>query len=194
MTIENRLEDEPRNEIRAGRRAGRRAWPFRVAMTIAAVVMSLQPVLAGEFMSESYSALDAHRGNANGAIIAVLVALVCAILLRWPGRSPRWPMLACLVLFGLTAVQIAFGNQRVLSVHVPLGVAIVAITVWLAVWSWRAARIRAIRAPSSGCTTTYPARTGERRGGSWSSPTAPPNPAGTAGATASTCPATSTTR
>ena len=113
------------------------AWPFRVGMTVAAVMLCLQPVYAGEFLSGSYSALQSHNDNADYAGIAVLVALIGAVLLRWPGRGPRWPMMATLVLFALTAAQIGLGHARELAVHVPLGVAIVATAVVLAVWSWR---------------------------------------------------------
>lgn len=113
------------------------AWPFRVSMTVAAVMLALQPVYVGEFLSGSYSALQSHNDNADYAAIAVGVAAVCAVLLRWPGGGPRWPLLASVVLFGLTAVQIVTGHARVLAVHVPLGVAIVAVGVALAVWSWR---------------------------------------------------------
>lgn len=113
------------------------AWPFRVSMTVAAVMLCLQPVYAGEFLSGSYSALQSHNDNADYAAIAVLVAAVCAVVLRWPGGGPRWPLLASVVLFGLTAAQIVTGHARVLAAHVPLGVAIVAVAVALAVWSWR---------------------------------------------------------
>lgn len=133
MTAGSRHADE----VQAQPRTGRWVWPFRVTMTAAAVLLCLQPVLAGQFLSGSYSALQLHHDNADYAGVAVAVAGVCAVLLRWPGGGPWWPMLTCVVLFGLTAAQIVLGLARVLTVHVPLGVAIITIAVWLAVWSWR---------------------------------------------------------
>ena len=61
-----------------------------------------------------------------------------AALLRWrPGGGPGWPALACAVLFGAEAGQIAMGYARVLALHIPLGVAITACTFLMLVWAWR---------------------------------------------------------
>ena len=40
-------------------------------------------------------------------------------------------------LFGLIALQIMLGFARVLTVHVPLGVAIILLAVLLVIWAWR---------------------------------------------------------
>lgn len=112
-------------------------WPFRATISVAAVLMFLQPVFAGQFLAGSYPALHTHRENATYAGIAVLVAAAAAVLVRWPGRGPWWPAAACLGLFGLVALQIVLGFARALAWHVPLGVAIVGLTLGLAVWAWR---------------------------------------------------------
>jgi len=39
--------------------------------------------------------------------------------------------------FGLIALQIILGFARVISVHVPLGVATILLAILLAVWAWR---------------------------------------------------------
>lgn len=112
-------------------------WPFRIAMTVATVMLFDQAVFAGQFLGGSYPALDTHRENATYAGIAVLVAAVCAIPLRWPGRGPWWPITACVGLFGLIAAQIALGFARMLALHIPLGVAIIVAGIALTVWAWR---------------------------------------------------------
>ena len=87
--------------------------------------------------NDSYPSLATHRENATVAGIAVLVAAVAAVPIRWPGRGPLWPMLASLGLFALIGGQIALGFLRLLTIHIPLGVAIIVLAVLLAVWAWR---------------------------------------------------------
>jgi hypothetical protein len=116
-------------------------WPWaalRICSTATAVLMFNQAVFAGQFLAGSFGALHTHRVNATAAGIAVLVTGVAAVLVRLRGGGPRWPAYACLGLFGLVAAQIAMGFARVLAIHVPLGVTIIALTLLLTGWSWRA--------------------------------------------------------
>jgi hypothetical protein len=112
-------------------------WLLRVVLAAAAVQLADQAVLAGQFLGGTYGSLQSHRDNATGAGLTILAAVVPAVLVRWPGRGPWWPIAACLALFALTAAQIAVGFARILPLHVPLGVAIVGLTAWLTIWSWR---------------------------------------------------------
>jgi heme A synthase len=109
---------------------------FQVCCTVTAVLMFDQAVFAGQFLGGSFGALHTHRVNATAAGIAVLVSAAAGLVVRLRG-GPGWPALACLGLFGLTAAQIMLGFGRALTVHIPLGVAIIALTVGLTVWSWR---------------------------------------------------------
>jgi len=118
-----------------------KSWPWaalRICSTVTAVLMFDQAVFAGQFLAGSFGALHTHRENATAAGIAVLVTGVAAVLVRVRGGGPWWPAYACLGLFGLVAAQIAMGFARVLAIHVPLGVAIIALTLLLTGWSWRA--------------------------------------------------------
>jgi heme A synthase len=99
-----------------------------------------QAVFAGQFLGGTYGSLQVHRDGANSASIVVLVAVIAAILLRWPGRGPVWPMFASIALFVLIGVQIFLGYVRILTLHVPLGVAIIMIAAALAVWAWATGR------------------------------------------------------
>lgn len=112
-------------------------WPFRLVVTVATVLLVDQPIYAGQFLSGTFSALHTHRENATAAGIVVLVAAIAAVPIRWPGRGPLWPMLASLGLFALIGGQIALGFLRLLTIHIPLGVAIIVLAVLLTVWAWR---------------------------------------------------------
>jgi heme A synthase len=112
-------------------------WPFRVTMTVAAALLFDQAIFAGRMLSGSFPALHTHRENATYAGLAVLLAAICAIPIRWPGRGPLWPAVAGLGLFALIGLQILLGFARVLVVHVPLGVSIIVLGVLLTIWAWR---------------------------------------------------------
>jgi len=117
-------------------------WPwvvFRICCTVTAVLIFDQAVFAGQFLAGSFGALHIHRENATATGIAVLVTGIAAIPVRLRGGGPRWPAYACLGLFALTAAQIGLGFARLLAIHVPLGVAIIVLTLLLTSWSWRAA-------------------------------------------------------
>ena len=112
-------------------------WMFRIMSTVAVIMLFDQAVFAGQFLSGSYDSLHVHRENATFAGISVLITTVAAVLQRWPGRGPWWPILACLGLFGLIGLQIVLGFSRAISLHIPLGVAIILLATALAVWAWR---------------------------------------------------------
>lgn len=118
-------------------------WPFRILTTVAAVLLFDQAVFAGQFLSGTYPALHTHRANATYAGLTVLAAGLSAILVRWPGRGPWWPMPASAVLFGLIALQIELGFSRGLTIHVPLGVLIIGLGALLAGWAWRYRQVAA---------------------------------------------------
>lgn len=99
-----------------------------------------QAVFAGQFLAGNYGALLTHRENATFAGISVMVSAIGAVLLRWPGRGPWWPIAACLGLFGLIGLQIAIGFARILAVHIPLGVTIILLAIAIATWAWRGKR------------------------------------------------------
>ena len=117
--------------------SARWAWPFRISATLSAFLLFDQAVFAGQFLAGTYPSLHTHRVNATYAGICVLATATCGLLLRWPGRGPWWPALASVGLFGLVAAQIAVGFARGIALHVPLGVALIAAAVLLAVAAWR---------------------------------------------------------
>jgi hypothetical protein len=110
---------------------------FRVTSTVAAVLLFDQAVFAGQFLDGTFGSLHTHRENATYAGICVLISAVAAVLVRWPGRGPWWPIVASLGIFALIAVQIMLGFARAIALHVPLGVATIGLAAALAVWAWR---------------------------------------------------------
>jgi hypothetical protein len=91
------------------------------------------------FLSGSFSALKAHEvaGQAVGGL--GILALVCAIL-DW--RLRGGPAMVVRITGGLLiadVLQIFLGYGRILALHVPLGVAIVAGVGRLALLTWRGA-------------------------------------------------------
>lgn len=110
---------------------------FRAVVTCEAALALGQAVLAGSFLSGHYQALDLHALNATATGLTAVAQIVAALLLWRLGGGPSWPFLAGIALFGAEAGQIAMGYARVLAVHVPLGVAIIACTFLMLVWAWR---------------------------------------------------------
>jgi hypothetical protein len=127
---------------RQQRDVGATLWLLRVALAVEAITAVGHPVLAGQYLAGDFDALGVHEANAGFLFLATIGAFIAAILYRLVGRGPGWPALVLATLFVAINAQIALGTLRVLALHIPLGVAIVAITVLLAVWSFRPAARR----------------------------------------------------
>jgi len=112
-------------------------WPLRVVALVETVLIFDQAIYAGRFLAGDFTSLHVHRENATYTGIVLLVELLAAIVLRWPGRGPTWPIFFTLGMFGLIALQIVAGFARLLAIHVPLGVALIVATVLMLVWTWR---------------------------------------------------------
>ncbi|MFJ5725216.1 hypothetical protein [Streptomyces sp. NPDC093149] len=84
-----------------------------------------QAVLAGQFLSGSYDALRWHRYGATFTDGILFCALVTGALLRWHAKGRRWPFLAALTLLLANQAQNGAGAARMVSLHIPLGVAMI---------------------------------------------------------------------
>lgn len=121
----------------------RKRWAlvwFRISITATTVFMYSQAVLAGQFLSGLYGALQLHAIGANVATVSVMVSSVFAILLRRKWGGPRWVIFAMLGLFVIALLQVQAGYSRALALHVPLGVLLIAVSTLLAAWSWMGTR------------------------------------------------------
>ena len=111
-------------------------WGFRLLALVQAALFTIQPISIGSFLQGSWAAFDTH--SVVGGLLVPLTWLtgLLGILLAVLARRV-WPGVGALALLLLTTFQVAMGHSRLLVLHVPLGVALVAIAVWLAIWPWR---------------------------------------------------------
>ncbi|MFB4275635.1 MULTISPECIES: hypothetical protein [unclassified Nonomuraea] len=111
------------------------ATAFKAVTALNTLAVLAQAVTAGQLMSGGGA--DLH-GLGAGAVHALgLLQLIGAILLWRPARGPGWPALASLAVLLLGFVQSALGGSGAVAAHVPLGMTLFGLSVWLLVWSWR---------------------------------------------------------
>ncbi|RFU42360.1 hypothetical protein DZF91_06930 [Actinomadura logoneensis] len=104
---------------------------FRVAAVLQALLVLLQAILAGRFLSGGYGALSAHSANAMFTILVGMVTVVAALLVWRPGGGPARQVGPAAVMVVLEIVQMVLGFGRMLAVHVPLGTALLVGAVTL---------------------------------------------------------------
>ncbi|GAB3886727.1 hypothetical protein GCM10029964_051490 [Kibdelosporangium lantanae] len=114
-------------------------WVFRILATVLAVDTYLQAVLAGQFLSGDFGMLIGHRDNGRFGVAILSFLLVVVSIVAWrrklvPGRIVGYAT----ALSGAIVLQIVVGFDRDLGVHIPLGVAIIALSTIMAVRVWRA--------------------------------------------------------
>ena len=88
-------------------------------------------------MSGRFEFLEFHRAGATAAEFVILLAIIGAGWARYRRRYPLWPAGVTALLFVAIQIQEFAGEERALSVHVPLGVSIIVTVILLAVWAWR---------------------------------------------------------
>lgn len=115
-------------------------WLFRLVMIPQALLFVMQPISIGSFLQGTWTALDVHLIAGGLLVVITWVTGAVGLLLAVVARRP-WLAVGAVALGVLTTAQVALGSTRVLVAHVPLGVALVGLAVWLCVWSWtKAAR------------------------------------------------------
>ncbi|OHV35365.1 hypothetical protein BCD49_04665 [Pseudofrankia sp. EUN1h] len=111
---------------------------LRVVAVLHALAFLGQPVLAGEYLEGDVDALALHDANAIVVTGLDVIQLVCAIAFVWKGRGRAWPIWASLAIALLVEVQVGMGYERLLVVHLPLGVSLVVGQILTTVWLFRA--------------------------------------------------------
>ena len=117
-----------------------RRWPMRflrISLTVTALLMFGQAVLAGLFMGGESSAFGWHREMATVAGIALIVSIVAAILARRLGQAPRWPIWATTGMLALMSLLAFAGFRSLTALHVPLAVITILLAAALAAWALR---------------------------------------------------------
>jgi hypothetical protein len=108
-------------------------------VTVHAVVIFAQPVFAGSYLIGDYDMLALHALGADLVSYLGVAQLVVTALLWWRGGM-RWPFWASLVLVLGETGQYVAGLFGALDLHIPLGVALVALASIMLVAIWRTER------------------------------------------------------
>ncbi|MGW0805861.1 hypothetical protein [Nonomuraea sp. NPDC002799] len=108
---------------------------FKAVTALNTLAVLAQAVTAGQLMSGGGPGL--HGTGAAAVHLLGVVQLVVAVLLWRPGRGAGWPALVSLAVLLLGFVQSALGGSGAVAAHVPLGMSLFGLSVWLLVWSWR---------------------------------------------------------
>lgn len=125
---------------------GGRAWTvsmtaFGVLASVEVLAILSQAATAGQFLGGD-SAMRAMHGSGAMVVVGIaLIQLIAAVLVWRPGHGKWWPAVVSLVLLLGGFVQTAVGESGNVAVHIPLGVALLGIAVWLASWAWSARRL-----------------------------------------------------
>ncbi|MEU6715547.1 hypothetical protein ABZ897_29135 [Nonomuraea sp. NPDC046802] len=118
-------------------------WSLRTLATAHLAGVLGQAALAGLFVTGEVDLLEWHRNNAGFTHSLLYLQLVAAILLWRPGRGPGWPALASLGLVALETVQVMAGQDRLLGLHFPIGMAIFGLSAVFTLWTCRALQLGA---------------------------------------------------
>lgn len=98
-----------------------------------------QAVFAGMFLGGAAGMRDVHGAGSLVVLVLSVIQLVVAVLYWRPWRGSGFPALASVVLVVAVVVQSITGDSGVTAVHVPLGMLMFGLAVWLAVWALRPA-------------------------------------------------------
>ena len=120
-----------------GRVPGWIAMTFRVLATLLLVLIFVQPVLAGLFITGNVTMLSLHSANATVIDLVSLLLVIAGILVWRPGRGGARLMVLSIVMFVLIAAQTGFGFARSLAFHIPLGVLLFTGAVMLTIRAYQ---------------------------------------------------------
>jgi hypothetical protein len=111
---------------------------FRSVTVVQVVLVFAQAAFAGQFLSGNGPALNWHALNADLILLVGLAQIGLAVVV-WRRGAPAWPIVASALLWFAAFAQMVVGYMRRLDVHIPLGVAILGLSVAL-LFSLRAPR------------------------------------------------------
>lgn len=112
---------------------------LRVLIMLTGLAILAQALFAGMFLGGDSGMREVH-GTGSMVVLALgVIQLIVAVLYWRPWRGSGFPALASLVLVVAVVVQSMTGGAGVTSVHVPLGMLMFGLAVWLAMWTLRPA-------------------------------------------------------
>lgn len=95
---------------------------FVAVAAIHAVLIFVQPVLAGMSLDGNSTALDLHYWNGMTIMTVAVVQVVSALLWWKPGGGPTKAITLSVLLLGLEVAQFLLGDAGNLAIHLPLGI------------------------------------------------------------------------
>ena len=99
-------------------------WGFRALSILLAALFILQPILAGQFITDSTkdTARDIHGGMGDGLVLIALILTILAFLSRRTFGIGL--VMHCAAMAALTLLQVILGRSGndELKYHIPLGV------------------------------------------------------------------------
>jgi hypothetical protein len=110
---------------------------LRIVLVVHAALVVLQPIMAGYYLSGEADAMNWHSPIGSTLWMWSMIQFAVAVLYWRPGGGRLWPALATVALFFAELAQMVLGHSQTMSVHVPLGTAIVISVLLFAAWSFR---------------------------------------------------------
>ena len=117
-----------------------RLWPkwwLRITVSLHAVLVFAQAVMAGQYLAGDYAFLQQHSVNAMVIGVVSAGAVGSAFFDTRLNGAPLWPIVLSTLLFLGEIGQMAAGVWRSMALHVPLGVALTVAVVLQLVVVWR---------------------------------------------------------
>lgn len=105
-------------------------------MALQAVALLVQGVLAGLALTGvGGSVIGLHMAVGTMSLLLAVVQVGIALLIWWQGRGLAWLVAATVVFLVADGVQAFAGSAHLLTLHLPLGVALFGATIALSIWS-----------------------------------------------------------
>ncbi|MGH3244558.1 MAG: hypothetical protein ACRDNL_29600 [Spirillospora sp.] len=108
---------------------------LKASAALLATAMLIQGITAGQLLDGADNGSEMHRTTSGIVVLALLVTIVSAFLVR-RGGGPARPLATSLVTTVLVIVQYALGDSGETAVHVPLGVLLMGGAAALAAQVW----------------------------------------------------------
>ncbi len=116
-------------------------WALRIILLLHAALVCAQPILAGYFLAGEVDAMNLHSPIGSTVWMLGFFQILIAGA-YWLGGGRVRPLLLSVLLLVAEFVQLIFGHLQNFAVHIPLGTAIVAVVIWMTIWSFRPAARR----------------------------------------------------
>lgn len=118
---------------------------LKAAALVHLAALAAQPVLFGQHFSGNPAALALHGTMGEAVVWLGLGQALLGAALWFKGALRRLATLAFIGIFALDGLQLHLGYARVAAVHIPLGTALLAISLVATLWLWRDANAERVR-------------------------------------------------